>query len=428
MFRKELTVCIVFLLLGTGVVSGFNTISINNSQPLNRGNWLYVGGSGEGNYSEIQNAIDNASDGDTIFVYNGIYPAEIVINKSIILLGEDKDMTIIQGGRDGFLIEVDSVTIKNFTITQCGQFWNRCAILVTTNDNIISNNRIINNYKLNCIKIDHSNNNLISNNTISDNIYFGIRLEYANNNVIINNYVNNNKAYGMTISAESSNNIFISNTVSSNLWSGISVGQDCKDNLFYHNNFINNGAYPFDSGINIWNDSYPSGGNYWTEYNGNDSFHGINQDIPGSDGIGDTPYLITGGDNKDWYPLMKPYGFPNTPIISGPTSGKRGISIKYVFNASDPNGYQVKYIIDWGDGKTNITNFYHSGIDAIVNHTWYKKGTFNIKAKVENTNGFVSPEAAFEVIIPRNKALFNIQLILFWLLKQFPILNNLIRL
>ena len=425
MFRKELVFVIVVLFVGTSVVSGFNIKLNNNFQSMNRG-WLYVGGSGEGNYTYIQNAIDNASNGDTIFVYSGIYPANIVIDKSIILLGEDKDMTIVQEGFDGFLIEADGVTIKNFTITQCGQFWNRCAILVTTNDNIICNNRIINNYKLNCIKIDHSNNNLISNNTISDNIYHGIRLEYANNNVIINNYVNNNEAYGITLSAESSNNIFISNTVSSNLWGGISVVQGCLNNIFYHNNFLNNDVYPFDSGINIWNDSYSSGGNYWTEYNGNDNFQGVNQNISGSDGIGDTPYTIPGGDNKDRYPLMKPYGLPNAPIISGPTSGKTGISIKYIFNASDPSLNQVKYIIDWDDGKTDTTDFYQSGIDVIVNHTWNKKGSFNIKAKVENTNGFVSPEATIEVTIPRNKALFTTQPILFWLFERFPILRHLI--
>ncbi len=425
MFKKKFAFILVFLFIGAGVVSGFNVYPVNEPQPMNLGNWLYVGGNGTGNYTEIQYAIDNASNGDTIFVYSGIYPADIVIDKSIILLGEDRDMTIVHWGWDGFLIEVDGVTIKNFTITECGQFWNRCAILVTTNDNIISNNKIINNDKLNCIKIDHSNNNLISNNTISDNIYHGIRLEYANNNVIVNNYVNNNKAYGMTISAESSNNVFISNTVSSNLWGGVCVAEDCENNVFYHNNFLNNDIYPFDSGINIWNDSYPSGGNYWTEYNGNDNFQGVNQDISGSDGIGDTPYPIPGGDNKDRYPLMKPYGFPNTPIISGPTSGKTGLSIEYVFNAIDPNGNQVKYIIDWDDGKTDTTDFYQSGIDVIVNHTWNKKGSFNIKAKAENTNGFVSPEATVEVTIPRNKALFITQPILFWLLERFPVLKHL---
>ncbi|MCD6481001.1 MAG: hypothetical protein J7L31_01850, partial [Thermoplasmata archaeon] len=61
------------------------------------GNILYVGGSGPENYSKIQNAIDNASDGDTVFVYDDSSPyyENIVINKSINLVGENKDTTVI---------------------------------------------------------------------------------------------------------------------------------------------------------------------------------------------------------------------------------------------------------------------------------------------------------------------------------------------
>ena len=50
---------------------------------------------GKGSYSSIQSAIDNASDGDTILVYEGTYYESIVINKSISLIGEDNDKTII---------------------------------------------------------------------------------------------------------------------------------------------------------------------------------------------------------------------------------------------------------------------------------------------------------------------------------------------
>jgi hypothetical protein len=46
---------------------------IEKSQTTSKGNWLYVGGSGPGNYTKIQDAIDNASNGDTVFVFNGTY-------------------------------------------------------------------------------------------------------------------------------------------------------------------------------------------------------------------------------------------------------------------------------------------------------------------------------------------------------------------
>ena len=59
---------------------------------------LYVGGSGPGNYSSIQSAIDAASDGDTVFVYSGTYSEPITIEKKLNLIGEEKTTTIIDGG------------------------------------------------------------------------------------------------------------------------------------------------------------------------------------------------------------------------------------------------------------------------------------------------------------------------------------------
>jgi len=58
--------------------------------------------------------------------------------------------------------------------------------------------------------------------------------------------------------------------------------------------------------MNVWDDSYPSGGNYWSNYAGTDLYSGPYQNITGSDGIGDTPYIID-ANNRDNYPLMQPY-------------------------------------------------------------------------------------------------------------------------
>ncbi len=63
------------------------------------GNTLYVGGSGPDNYTSIQDAINNASNGDTIFVYSGRYYEDIYIWKNINLIGEDRNTTIIELGR-----------------------------------------------------------------------------------------------------------------------------------------------------------------------------------------------------------------------------------------------------------------------------------------------------------------------------------------
>jgi len=96
---------------------------------------------------------------------------------------------------------------------------------------------------------------------------------------------------------------------------------------------------------NIWDDGYPSGGNYWSDYNGTDLFSGPYQNITGSDGIGDTPYVID-ENNRDRYPLMKPW----TPSINATvdiipnTLNMRG-KLQYVTAYIElPEGYNVSDI------------------------------------------------------------------------------------
>jgi len=92
MWTKGLVLGIILLFVGASFVSGFDTNSTNSSQPLTRG-WLYVGGSGPGNYTTIQSAIDAANPGDTVFVYDDSSPyyENIIIDKTISLIGENKN-------------------------------------------------------------------------------------------------------------------------------------------------------------------------------------------------------------------------------------------------------------------------------------------------------------------------------------------------
>ena len=85
--KKFLAIGIMLLFIGMTISSatGFYLEKQSTFTVLN-GNTLYVGGSGPGNYTKIQDAIDNASDGDTVFVYNGTYYENVVINKSIDLI------------------------------------------------------------------------------------------------------------------------------------------------------------------------------------------------------------------------------------------------------------------------------------------------------------------------------------------------------
>jgi parallel beta-helix repeat protein len=113
--RKCLAVGIILLFAGTCVIQG---IAQDIEKPLSviRGNTLYVGGSGPGNYTKIQDAINHSNDGDTVFVYDDSSPynESIYVKKSIILQGENWETTIIQNG--WFYIIVDNVTITDFTI------------------------------------------------------------------------------------------------------------------------------------------------------------------------------------------------------------------------------------------------------------------------------------------------------------------------
>jgi hypothetical protein len=67
--RKRLTIGIILLFVGT-CISLVTAQDMEKSLPTSKGSWLYVGGSGPGNYTRIQDAIDDASDGDSVFVYD----------------------------------------------------------------------------------------------------------------------------------------------------------------------------------------------------------------------------------------------------------------------------------------------------------------------------------------------------------------------
>ncbi|HIG99833.1 MAG TPA: PKD domain-containing protein [Thermoplasmata archaeon] len=110
---------------------------------------------------------------------------------------------------------------------------------------------------------------------------------------------------------------------------------------------------------------------------------------------------------------------PDQPEINGTASGKPGISYDYTFNAVDPNGNQVKYFIDWGDGKTDSTALNPSGVDVIVSHTWSKKGAYTIKAHAQDEYGLNSLDATLSVTMPFSYEPPHFRFFE-WLLERFP--------
>jgi len=151
---------------------------------------------------------------------------------------------------------------------------------------------------------DSSDNNTVNGNNAATNKDEGIHLEGSNNSSVSGNNATAN-VVGIQLDSSSSNSIIGDNITASND-TGIDLVSSFSNNI-YHNNFINNThQVTSDGSPNTWDDGYPSGGNYWSDYNGTDMYSGPFQNQTGSDGIGDTPYIID-VNNTDHYPLMKPY-------------------------------------------------------------------------------------------------------------------------
>lgn len=270
---KGLVFLIVVLFL---VISVFQSSGETTSDCIN-GNILYVGGIGDGNYTNIQDAINAALDGDTIFVYSGVYYENIVINKTIKLIGKNKDNTIIDGSghNDVIFVSADRVNISWFTIQNSGNGYSGISLT------------------------DYSDYNIISDNIISKN-WYGITFYYSSKNTISGNTISDN-SNGISLGYFCNNNSILSNTISNNFYYGIYIHVSNDNNFFYFNSFIKNGQNAHDEGYNSWDNEW--NGNYWSDY---EEIYPHARKI-WLKGIWSTPYDIPGENNRDRYPLIKPY-------------------------------------------------------------------------------------------------------------------------
>jgi hypothetical protein len=148
----------------------------------------------------------------------------------------------------------------------------------------------------------------------------------------------------------------------------------------------------------------------------------------------DGGYIITGhtgpnsGSNDDVL-LIKAAAFENQrpinpPNITGPTKGKKWEEIEYTFVSTDPDGDDLYYYIDWGEyGYKQWVGPNSSGVPIKASHWWNHRGTYTIKAKVEDVHGGESDWATFEVTIGRKSR--EVQQMLFYrLLEQFPLIGR----
>jgi len=189
-----------------------------------------------------------------------------------------QDQIFSDGSTGIYLVNSHNNVIYNNTI---GNMKTVGIIFMECSSNIFTNNLIFNNPKTG-VDFFESHDNIISNNCF-DNCYTGLRIGYSKGNVVRNNTIKNN-AVGMTINDDPY------------------APPSGDKNIVYHNDFFTNTLQANDEVLNLWNYSYPTGGNYWSNYVGID----LN-----FDGIGDTAYVFD-ADNRDYYPLMAPW-FPTPP-------------------------------------------------------------------------------------------------------------------
>ncbi|PMB75885.1 MAG: hypothetical protein C0193_00250, partial [Candidatus Bathyarchaeota archaeon] len=271
-------------------------------------------------YPTIQEAINAAAGGYTVYVRAGVYHENIVINKTLSLIGENMANTSISGGGldNVIYINADHVSVKGFTILYANSgikldSASRCNLSCNRIYNTMNGVFLYYNATFNFISesiIESQGGILLETSSVNNNIIFGneiystaagIMLTESSHNVIVRNYITGSY-FGVVAQLSSNNNVFVANNLYNNNV-GIGVAESFN-NEFYHNNLIGNSLHVDSySSTNIWDAGYPNGGNYWSDYVGVDLCNGVFQNETGSDGIGDSAYIID-NYNKDRYPLM----------------------------------------------------------------------------------------------------------------------------
>lgn len=273
---------------------------IEVTQPI-PSNMIYVDDNGGANYTSIQDAINASPENYIIFVYSGIYYENIVINKTINLMGEDAATTIIDGNDTGDVIYISKggkANISGFTIKNSGNEGysiSDAGIDIRSNHNNITGNNISDNKY--GIYSTHSQYNNFSQNTLLSNSDYGIYLSSSDHNVIFDNVFSFNTC-GLRIKSSRYNEVY------RNLFADNQKGMyfccGATYNTVFYNVFNNNSICNAeeDSGDdNQWD--HEGKGNYWDDYNGRDA---------DGDGIGDTPYTVSIRGQEDNYPVMDKEG------------------------------------------------------------------------------------------------------------------------
>ena len=205
-------------------------ININTSAMNINGNILYVGCDDVDCYTSIQSAINDAKSGDTIYVFDDSSPyfETIVIDKSLNIVGENKDTTIIDGRNNGNVVYIsaDRVNVSNFTIQAGG---NNAGIVINSDENFIINNNFYDNYY--GIKIASAHYNIVEKNNI-ENCEFANYIFDSTNNEIFENILNYN-TIGLNLLQNSNENNIYRNAISFSE-EAINIDRSSYNNIFWN--------------------------------------------------------------------------------------------------------------------------------------------------------------------------------------------------
>jgi len=290
-------------------------------------------------FTSITQALDHCENNTTINVKNGVYQENLMIEKPVILKGENASLTIIDGGNNKndviYVMKNGNLNMSGFTIRHAGREGideeDTAGIDLRSSNNVIKGNIIIENI---CgIYAHHSDNNIILQNVIQNNSFYGSFIYINSINNIFSNNVFNENYYALRIKSSHQNivknNVFVNNT------DGLYLCCGSNYNIAYDNIFYNNSDWDaYDTGNNRWDlGSIPS---YWHHLNGT-----IYQNIKIKNGnFWDSYYLETQGafdQDKDGF-IDSPYDLPHVghddkhPLSNPPTVHTPLIDITWLFN------------------------------------------------------------------------------------------------
>ena len=383
-------------------------------------------------WSSSNNTITNNSVSDNLAGIDARYKSDNIIITSNDISGNYHGIFVYSSSNhningndvsdcEGGIVIVNStgVAVMDNTLSNTSGILSRLSANITISHNVINSG-------FGKIQIESSSNISLLNNNISKGDKYGIYFESSVNSTVLFNNVSSHSQNGIYFLTSSNYNIsyneildngggicIIGSTNGSmfrnkllNNWVGFHIGSSSyntityndvilhgyygidtssgysHNNTIYHNNFYGN-KYNYDGsqaadwpeGNNRWDNGYPGGGNYWSDYDGFDNYNGPNQDILGGDGIGDTPYFTDYDGTPDNYPLMEPNPdslHPRILLISPDNNSiiRPGITLDY--QVIEGNLNSAKFSVDGGFEQSFVypydisTNGWAEGLHTVL--------------------------------------------------------------